>query len=425
MTGSTGADLANSRNALLPHRPVSLCGNWNRPGTGLRTSRSSASRSSAAAGSGRPLPRARRGRRRGRAVPTGATARSRRRRIVPTRCCCACPTPRSPRWPRRSPPVPPVGHCSGATGLDALAPTRRSRCIPLMTVTADAGPEVLAGAGAAIAGSTPRALALARRARRAAGHARRSRSPTPTAPPTTPRPRSPPTSWSRSRPPPSAWPPTAGLPRELLVPLVRATVENWARARPRAGADRSRGPRRRGDRAPPASRASPTARRSCWACSTRSSTPPSAGRERPRRGGGGMIVVESIARAARRALAPGRRAGRRLGLVPTMGAFHDGHLSLMRHAVRECDVVVVSLFVNPPQFNDAADLAAYPRDQQRRRRAGRRRSASTGCSRRRSPRCIPPASPRPSSVSGVTEPLEGAHRGPATSTASPRSSPSC
>ena len=76
-----------------------------------------------------------------------------------------------------------------------------------------------------------------------------------------------------------------------------------------------------------------------------------------------MIVVESIAEL-RDALAPARRAGRRLGLVPTMGAFHDGHLSLMRHAVDACDEVVVSLFVNPTQFNDAADLAAYPRDQQ-------------------------------------------------------------
>jgi pantoate--beta-alanine ligase len=48
-----------------------------------------------------------------------------------------------------------------------------------------------------------------------------------------------------------------------------------------------------------------------------------------------------------------------------MGAFHDGHLSLMRRARLECDVVVVSLFVNPAQFNDAGDLAAYPRDEQR------------------------------------------------------------
>jgi pantoate--beta-alanine ligase len=64
-------------------------------------------------------------------------------------------------------------------------------------------------------------------------------------------------------------------------------------------------------------------------------------------------------------LTPGRRAGRSIALVPTMGAFHDGHLSLMRRARAQCDVVVVSLFVNPAQFNDAGDLAAYPRDERR------------------------------------------------------------
>jgi pantoate--beta-alanine ligase len=58
-----------------------------------------------------------------------------------------------------------------------------------------------------------------------------------------------------------------------------------------------------------------------------------------------------------------RATGRSIGLVPTMGAFHAGHESLMAAARAECGEVVVSLFVNPAQFEECADLAAYPRDE--------------------------------------------------------------
>jgi pantoate--beta-alanine ligase len=75
-----------------------------------------------------------------------------------------------------------------------------------------------------------------------------------------------------------------------------------------------------------------------------------------------MKVCRTIAEL-RTELAP-RRSGS-TGLVPTMGALHEGHLSLLRAARAECELVVMSLFVNPAQFGDESDLARYPHDEDR------------------------------------------------------------
>lgn len=73
-----------------------------------------------------------------------------------------------------------------------------------------------------------------------------------------------------------------------------------------------------------------------------------------------MKVVRTIPEV-RAHVGAARAAGRTTGLVPTMGAFHAGHQALMRAAGEACDEVVVSLFVNPTQFDESSDFAAYPR----------------------------------------------------------------
>jgi len=123
-----------------------------------------------------------------------------------------------------------------------------------------------------------------------------------------------------------------------------------------------------------------------------------------------MNVVRTI-REMRDVLAPARKAGKRIGFVPTMGAFHAGHLSLMRRARERCDVTVVSLFVNPTQFNDPGDLDRYPRDERR----DVALASNEGVDWMFAPDAAEMYRAGASTfvdVRGVSEPLEGTSRGP-------------
>jgi pantoate--beta-alanine ligase len=122
-----------------------------------------------------------------------------------------------------------------------------------------------------------------------------------------------------------------------------------------------------------------------------------------------MRTVRTVA-ALRATLAQARREGLTIGLVPTMGALHEGHLSLIRRVAQDCDLVVVSLFVNPAQFNERADLAGYPRDE----RADARLAAGAGAEVLFAPsveEVYPAGFATSVEVLGLTDRLEGAARG--------------
>jgi pantoate--beta-alanine ligase len=122
-----------------------------------------------------------------------------------------------------------------------------------------------------------------------------------------------------------------------------------------------------------------------------------------------MKLVRTVAEL-RTELAPARRAGLRIGLVPTMGALHAGHLSLVRQAARDCDMVVVTLFVNPSQFNEHADLERYPRNEADDARA----AAEAGADLLFAPsveEVYPPGFATSVEVLGLTDRLEGEARG--------------
>lgn len=122
-----------------------------------------------------------------------------------------------------------------------------------------------------------------------------------------------------------------------------------------------------------------------------------------------MRIVRTIAEV-REQVAAARARGETVGLVPTMGAFHDGHLSLMREARANTDLVVVSLFVNPTQFAPNEDLSTYPRDEVRDAEA----AAAEGVDILFAPtpdEIYPGGFATSIHVAGLTDVLDGASRG--------------
>jgi pantoate--beta-alanine ligase len=119
-----------------------------------------------------------------------------------------------------------------------------------------------------------------------------------------------------------------------------------------------------------------------------------------------MRIVRTVADVR----AAAAQAGRPLGLVPTMGALHDGHLALIRAARERCATVVVSVFVNPTQFDDPDDLARYPRDEAR----DAELAAGAGADLLFAPpvdEVYPPGFATTVTVAGITETMEGTVRG--------------
>jgi pantoate--beta-alanine ligase len=123
-----------------------------------------------------------------------------------------------------------------------------------------------------------------------------------------------------------------------------------------------------------------------------------------------MRTIRTVA-GIREHVAAARAGGRSIGLVPTMGAFHAGHHSLMRAARERCDEVVVWLFVNPRQFEERGDLAAYPRDEAR----DAAEAEALGVDVLYAPsveEVYPPGFATTVRVEGLSDVLEGAERGP-------------
>src|SRR5215212_7074804 len=238
-------------------------------------------------------------------------------------------------------PGPWVAHVSGATPLGALDPhERRFSVHPLQTFTRTRGPEQLDGAWAAVSAEMAEALALGFDFARALGL-------------------EPFELDDGARP---LYHAGAVVASNYLVTLHEAAAGLVAAAGATRAADAAHDRERlRADGADRARRLG--YRRDAPSRDSRGAAGPRAALRRSRRGNGPMRIARTAAE-----LPPEGE----IGLVPTMGAFHDGHLALFRVARAENDVVVASLFVNPAQFGEGEDLGVYPRDEERDARVAER-----------------------------------------------------